>query len=530
MEYKTNGTRRVKSLLLALAMLLSCAALPSDRALAAEKELTGGTVDVIRWHRGLPPRDGNWYRVIISNGTRFIRGNSVQQCDDYDGSIQTVLNSTYRWRVVGKHNWNHYDNGQFVDMPREETLLSANNLDLSMDMFYTETYMNTPAIRYNNRGGSAKNGCEPLRGDAPTYDIRLCDWTRGDGVLTNETLFCEPFSGSLFGEVFGETVNAVVKLAEFMMVGVGTVLLSDLTDKAGHGIAELFGDNLRTMVVTEGLDVTTPWAFVGNEHDDEVDEGKYVITIKADHKSGLFHDIYLEYPNKIFTCVFGLYGTWAGSDEYTIYWGETVHLDTIGGNESIGNGTVVNLNTAGDRNNYLRIAPGMTLTVEDGGILSVGTGVFNDGTIKIKKGGTLIVKEGAYVGPKEYGQKLGNIVCEGGDVVVMPGAKIYLEGAAGLKLSDDAHLVNNGLIVTWYGEMPGSVVENYGALYLRSGVKADQKGTFMDYAPVISADGSCRWPGATGEPILILSGRSAYTMMVGYRSVWKGSYANIASN
>ena len=525
MKYKTTGLRRIKCFLMALAMAFVCCALPSD---AAEKELRGGTVEVIRWHRGLPPQDGEWHRVIISNGTRFIRGNNVEQCDDYSGSLKSVLKTTYRWRTVGSHNWNHYEQGQFLDMPRDETKLTENSLDLSMDTFYTDTYMNTPALRFNSEGGSAGNGYEPMRGGAPCYDIRLSDWSEGDGKLTNQTLFCAPYSGSLFGEIVGEALNAAIKVGAVMFTGgvaaAGAML--GVTDSLGHGVAELFGDNLRTMVVVDTLDVTTPWAFIGYEHDDEVDEGKYVISIKADHLSGLFHDIYLEYPNAIFTCVFGLYGTWACSQEYTVYWGESVHIDSIGAGEVIGNGTVVNLNAVGETKNYLRIAPGVTLTVQDGGVLSVGAGVFNEGTIKVEKGGTLIVKEDAYVGPQEYGQKLGNIVCDGGDLIVMPRAKIFLEGAAGLKLDNDAHLVNQGLIVAGNAKLQNSVVENPGALYAYSSVKADRRGEFMDWEVRVSGGGA-DYPGATGwGGALLLSGQASLTTMVGYQSVWTGNYVN----
>lgn len=542
MEHGMTRTRRAKTLLLALAMLLSCCVLPSDRAQAVEKELSSGTVDVIRWHRGLPPQDGEWYRVILSNGTRFFRGNDVKQCDDYSGSLKSVLKSTYRWRTVGSHNWNHYDKGQFVDMPRDETLLTAFGLDLSKDTFYTNNFMNTPALRFNGGGGSAGNGFEPLRGGAPCYDIRLCDWSEGDGKLTDTTLYCAPYSGSLFGEILGETINAVIKAGAIMVtvfggpvtwaggaVAAGTVM--GMVDSAGHAVAELFGDNLRTMVAAKGLDVTTPWAFIGNEHDDEVDEGKYVVSIKADHLSGLFHDIYLEYPNTLFTCVFGLYGTWAGSEEYDVYWGESVHIDSIGVNEVIDNGTVVNLNAAANTKNFLRIAPGATLTVADGGVLSVGAGVFNEGTIKVLKGGTMIVKDNAMVLPKEFGQKFGNIVLDGGDLVVMPGAKVELEGASGLMMCNDAHLVNYGVIITRaQSRLWDSVVQNYGAIYVDSWVKPENRGAFMDWEVQVDSDGgSARWPGMTGASSIPILGRENGTAMVGYQSVWTGNYVNAAS-
>ena len=509
MNHKTNVSRRVKCLALALAMLLSCCVLPGSTARAAEKTLTSGSRDMILWHKGLPPRDGKWYRVILSNGTRFLRGNSVKQLDDYQLTMELLLNTTYRWRVVGKHNWNHYDQGHFVDMPLEETLLSANDLDLTMDTFYTADYMNTPALRFNSKGGTGGSGYEPMRGGAPTYDIRLCDWSEGDGTLTDETLFSAPYSGSVFGEIFGEIIN----------------IASALPDKVGHSIAELFGDNLRTMVVVNSTEATTPWAFIGHENDDEVDEGKYVVSIKADHKSGVYHDVYLEYPNAIFTCVFGLYGSWVGSQEYTVYWGETIHVDSIGADEVIGNGTVVNLNTTGDAKNFLRIAPGVTLTVADGGILSVGAGVFNDGTIKVNKGGTLIVKKNALVMPEETEKKTGNIICDGGDLIVLSGARVVLEGPKGLDMKNGT-LENHGVIITRAGMLTDCIVNNRGALYRESWVRSASRGAFMDWTPQISADGGTDWPGKAGSGSLLaqVMGWEGYTRAFSPGSVWNGNY------
>ena len=143
----------------------------------------------------------------------------------------------------------------------------------------------------------------------------------------------------------------------------------------------------------------------------------------------------------------------------------------------------------------------------------------------------MIVKENAMVLPKEFGQKFGNIVLDGGDLVVMPGAKVELEGASGLMMSNDAHLVNYGVIITRaQSRLWDSVVQNYGAIYVDSWVKPENRGAFMDWEVRVDSDGgSARWPGMTGASGIPVLGRENGTAMVGYQSVWTGNYVNAAA-
>lgn len=96
------------------------------------------------------------------------------------------------------------------------------------------------------------------------------------------------------------------------------------------------------------------------------------------------------------------------------------------------------------------IAKGVEITVEEGATLTIkeNTYCYLDGTITNK--GTIIVEKGATItsaaqGPGDAAFRTGKIDCQGGKLLVMEGAKLYL--AEGLLLNNNASVVNRGLII-----------------------------------------------------------------------------------
>ncbi|MGN0413995.1 MAG: hypothetical protein ACI4FX_00715 [Agathobacter sp.] len=96
------------------------------------------------------------------------------------------------------------------------------------------------------------------------------------------------------------------------------------------------------------------------------------------------------------------------------------------------------------------IAKGVEVTVEEGATLTIkeNTYCYLDGTITNK--GTIIVEKGATItsamqGPGTAAMRTGKIDCQGGKLLVMEGAKLYL--AEGLLLNNNASVVNRGLII-----------------------------------------------------------------------------------
>ncbi|MBR1741277.1 MAG: hypothetical protein IJ733_05290, partial [Lachnospiraceae bacterium] len=109
-----------------------------------------------------------------------------------------------------------------------------------------------------------------------------------------------------------------------------------------------------------------------------------------------------------------------------------------------------------------------TITVEEGGVLSVEGNLINNGTI-INKGGTIIIKDGGCISPfgdTEEG-KISNI---GGQIIVMPKGRLFCleeeissKPALSMVASDTsaAGLVNFGLTVLTHAELDsGSRIDN----------------------------------------------------------------------
>lgn len=115
------------------------------------------------------------------------------------------------------------------------------------------------------------------------------------------------------------------------------------------------------------------------------------------------------------------------------------------------------------------------IVIEEGGILSIEGNFLNNGTI-INNGGTIIVKDGGCISP--FGDtNEGKIKCVGGDIIVMPGGKMFclVDGAGSGDKSTDSDpaldllssdkgpssLTNYGLVVLTRCEAAeGNTIEN----------------------------------------------------------------------
>ncbi|MCR5632173.1 MAG: hypothetical protein K6F60_01640 [Eubacterium sp.] len=123
----------------------------------------------------------------------------------------------------------------------------------------------------------------------------------------------------------------------------------------------------------------------------------------------------------------------------------------------------------------------------DGGTLTVGTNLINNGKIVIKNGGTLLVKSGGCISPFME-NTLGNIECNGGNIIIMEGGRIYsltdkadLNNSATLKLIGGSTLINyGGLAVTRATIDKGSKIENRNKAVLYAGVNRKDELVFLD--------------------------------------------------
>ena len=375
MKIKRNAgaLRRALSLLFTLLLLILCGDLaPETRA--AEKTLTITPGRYVRWRKGLPPQDGQWYRILLVSttwGDRFLQGDTIiNSVDDAPDAYLSLQN----------------------DLGKFEKYFPG--FDLGSDVNYSLHYNNTPQVRfakYDNKNNHDRA--------APMYYIRLSDWTGEDGQPTE------------LGPIPGDMIDR----------GTGDIFF--LTEPA------------------------VPWAFVTAEHDDDVDEGRVVV--EQFRQGGVGQS----WNMSIAPIWDGYVGTgdlemWMFAQENILYYGDEIAIDTIADGQVIEDGEIVNVG----KNNYLTLANGYTLTVKDGGILSIAGGLYNDGTIRVEKGSTLIVQGGAFIMPWATGLKTGNIICDGGDVIVYSGGRVVCEGPSGFKFIGSSGrygtVYNYGAIIT----------------------------------------------------------------------------------
>lgn len=423
---KTGLFRRLSLLLLAVLLLLGAANI-GPRAEAAEKSLSVVPGTYVCWRKGLPPQDGNWHRALI--------------IADYGFGLTFLIHGN----EVGTNQY--YGNGAsagdklVMDNPGDD-LDQFPEIDLSKDSFFTDSYLMALALRYNGTAGSAGNGKEPHFGNAPYYEIAL---PKTDTTVDSIGFRYDP----------------------------ATQVDSD-------------GEPLYGAKITEN---PTPWYFCGYEHDDSVDRGKYVIgCLRNRNNSGT--NTYIAagkdlFPPKThknaYTC-FATQSIWWDTSEFYIYYGEKMLIDAVSDKQVIDNDEIVNINGS----SYLTLQSGSTLTVRDGGILSIGSGLFNDGTIRVEKGGTLIVKQDAFIMPWQPGNGNGNIICDGGDVIIQSGGRVLCEGASGFKFVEDGRtcgtVYNHGVIVTQALTIRGraNAFHNKGSVMLGFSVRPGEAAAFRD--------------------------------------------------
>ena len=145
----------------------------------------------------------------------------------------------------------------------------------------------------------------------------------------------------------------------------------------------------------------------------------------------------------------------ANAGDFMIYIRSTENFSAIEKDYTVKAGQILTIEES------VYIKDDVTLTIEDGGILSVKGQLFNDG--KILNKGTMMVNENACVCPFEPTSTFGGeITCDGGDIIIMENAKLLAgNGSCRLKLQNGATCVNYGyLIGAGTLEMDNSLIEN----------------------------------------------------------------------
>lgn len=122
---------------------------------------------------------------------------------------------------------------------------------------------------------------------------------------------------------------------------------------------------------------------------------------------------------------------------FDVYIGEKEQWSAIRSNYTIKSGMVANYN------GYIYVEPNVTITVEQGGVLSSSGVLYNNGTIK-NDGGTVLVQPDASIEQFCLGSSPGgNLYCNGGDLVILSGGRVT---ATLFNLRDGATCTNFGAL------------------------------------------------------------------------------------
>ena len=156
---------------------------------------------------------------------------------------------------------------------------------------------------------------------------------------------------------------------------------------------------------------------------------------------------------------------------FRIYACQEVEYDAIVKSFTVGKGATYSI----DR--QLILNTGVTITVEDGGVLMVDDQLLNNGNIVVKNGGTVIVNEGGYI--MAYDQKAeGKITLDGGNLVIMDDAKVICDQGGGTLQADrGSTILNRGLLLVGDALIlnRGSYLKNESKAMLLVGGKVTQE-------------------------------------------------------
>ena len=126
---------------------------------------------------------------------------------------------------------------------------------------------------------------------------------------------------------------------------------------------------------------------------------------------------------------------------FRIYTYRPVEYDAIVKSFTIGKGATYSIDK------QLIVDKGVTITVEDGGVLMIDDHLLNNGKIIVKNGGTVIVNEGGYIMAYDK-NALGEITLNGGNMIIMDGGKVICDQSGGSLLAENgATILNRGLLM-----------------------------------------------------------------------------------
>ncbi len=176
-----------------------------------------------------------------------------------------------------------------------------------------------------------------------------------------------------------------------------------------------------------------------------------------------------------------------GMGEFAMYIGTKETLSAITSDITISSGQVTSFN------DYVYIQPGVTVTIEKGGVLSVSGTLFNNGAI-LNNGGDIVVQKNAAIDQLNIADKAGGVIaCDGGDLVIFSGGFVSVGKTEKFVSADTDYgygfVLRNGSTCVNFGTL---VVGSSG--YVISGSTLDNRASanmFFDYKVKSQYRGRC---------------------------------------
>lgn len=134
----------------------------------------------------------------------------------------------------------------------------------------------------------------------------------------------------------------------------------------------------------------------------------------------------------------------ANQDEFSFrcFYAKPETIDCLSTSFTVENGQVSSLEGP------IAITNNATITVTEGGTLSIDGWVMNNGRIVVEEGGTLYLQDGACLCRYNDGTTYGGGIISNGLVIVGEGAKLIGGGSDGIQLLNGSHVVNYGCVAS----------------------------------------------------------------------------------
>ena len=486
-EHTCKALQRAAACLLALAMIIGGAfCMPPANAVDLNIDGTGFTDPTITegtmyyWHKGLPPakKDGTKYPVLIVwNNDYFWSATSMfhqalNNNADVNSLKHQIDNKWGNWHVGNAHtdNYHWFYKGPWTTGDPDSSVLAWGK-------YITGSYYPMPST---SRISELPFDINVLRETGTAASMQLPDipYVYGTGIdgqfamgyrYNNEDRWLLPRNWLL------TEMNEHVEVIVVVPVWVDNNFYSNYSFTHLHWNADSVKDYLnaehkmgyKSYWTDREIDINErTWSF------QDKGNGKYNISglayaqggitrtsgsVSDDQKKKTEQQFWnLDSQGVSLGCkgnnlVCGWNPNLMDSQLFEVFYAEPVTISYIQHGFTVQNGQVSNLDGP------IGIGPNAVIIVEDGGVLSLGDLIINNGVIAVQPGGTLIIKDNDTANKSNRhgvlgtmgspGTSSGRIACDG-TMIVMPNCTVCAAGLYGLQFGEGSQCVNYGSLIS----------------------------------------------------------------------------------